>query len=93
MTPGSANKAALAIATLALLAGLTSSAGAYSDRVQKACAADYRRLCPAYDPLSPSLRACMEKKGREISAKCVDALIAAGETTRAEVEAGRRGRR
>ncbi len=65
-----------------VLAGAAAPAMAISGKVKKACAGDYKRLCPSYKVGSPALRACMEAKQVEISSKCVDALIDSGEVNR-----------
>jgi hypothetical protein len=57
-------------------------AAAVSAKVKKACANDYKRLCPQYKVGSPQLRACMEAKQYEISSGCVQALIDSGEVNR-----------
>lgn len=57
-------------------------ASAVSAKVKKACAGDYKRLCPRYKVGSAQLRACMEAKQAEISSKCVQALIDSGEVYR-----------
>ena len=58
---------------------------AVSKRVQQACLADYKSLCPQYRPSSPQLRACMESKANEISWSCIQALIDSGEVDRKRV--------
>jgi hypothetical protein len=55
---------------------------AVNAKVRRACASDYKRLCPAYKVGSNQLRACMESKSSEISSNCIDALIDAGEVDR-----------
>jgi hypothetical protein len=62
--------------------GLPPPAAAITAKVKKACAGDYKRLCPSYKVGSPQLRACMEAKQFEISSRCVDALIDSGEVNR-----------
>lgn len=70
---------ALAFAGLMVSAG---TADAVSAKVRKACAADYKRLCPSYKVGSTQLRACMESMARDISSRCIDALIDSGEVDR-----------
>ena len=73
--------ATVAVAVMAI-AGAAAPVRAVSAKVKKACAGDYKRLCPSYKVGSPALRACMEAKQAEITSKCVDALIASGEVNR-----------
>lgn len=54
--------------------------------VQDACAADYHKYCDDYGLESAALRMCMDKAGHSLSKACVQALIQAGEVTRAEVD-------
>jgi hypothetical protein len=58
----------------------------YSKAVQKACAADYHAHCSEYGLESAALRTCMDRNGRSLSQTCVQALVAAGEVSRAEVD-------
>lgn len=76
-------KALVAAAILCTTAGLgASDADAVSSKVRKACAGDYKRLCPRYKVGSSRMRACMEAKQSEISSRCIDALIDSGEVNR-----------
>jgi hypothetical protein len=61
---------------------------AVSLSVQLACATDYYAHCSAYSPDSPQVRSCMRAVGNSLSKRCVNALVAAGEVSAAEV--GRR---
>ena len=56
----------------------------YSKAVQKACANDYHRHCPQYGIETEALRLCMDKAGQALSKTCVNALIDAGEVSKAE---------
>jgi hypothetical protein len=58
----------------------------YSKAVQKACAADYRAHCGEYGLETAALRTCMDKNGQSLSKTCVQALVAAGEVSQAEVD-------
>jgi hypothetical protein len=78
---------ALALAGAAITA---SDAFAVSLSVQLACATDYYAHCSAYSPDSPQVRSCMRAVGNGLSKRCVNALVAAGEVSAAEV-ARRRG--
>lgn len=64
------------------LAATVAPAAAVTNRVEKSCRGDYKRLCPSYKVGSSQLRACMEAKQSEISSTCIDALIDSGEVDR-----------
>ncbi len=64
---------------------MTGNAFAFSLRVQWACATDYYSHCSAYSLSSPQLRSCMRAVGTGLSKRCVDALVADGEVSSAEV--------
>ena len=64
----------------------TSQASAVSLSVQLACAADYYAYCSKHDPDGPAVRVCMNNNGHKLSKRCVNALIGAGEITKAEVD-------
>lgn len=80
----------LRILASAILAGSftvhTSQASAVSLSVQLACASDYYAYCSKHDPDGPGVRACMRANGMKLSQRCVNALVAAGEVSKAEVE-------
>lgn len=59
-------------------------AAAVSAKVRNACAGDYSRFCPAYDPNSAQARQCMRQVGRRLSSHCIDALEDAGEISRSK---------
>ncbi|WP_295558325.1 hypothetical protein [uncultured Hyphomicrobium sp.] len=61
------------------------SAAAYGPRVKKFCANDYMDNCHLHRLGTPELRACMRKAGAKLSPECVNALIAEGEVSAAEV--------
>ena len=75
------------IATAALGAAVlsTSEAGAVSASVRFACASDYLANCSSYAPNSSETRRCMRKVGYRLSKRCINALVAAGEVSQAEV--------
>ncbi len=69
------------------LAGLAATgASAASLRVQIACAADYYAYCSQHPEDSPAVRRCMSANGQKLSWGCINALVAAGEVSKAEVE-------
>jgi hypothetical protein len=57
---------------------------------QQECHADYHKLCGEYGLDTPALRICMDKAGHGLSKGCVEALIDAGEVSRAEVDRRRK---
>ncbi len=75
--------AAIALGSVALQA---SQASAASLSVQLACAADYYAYCSKHDPDGPGVRACMRANGMKLSTRCVNALVAAGEVPKSDVE-------
>jgi len=58
----------------------------YSEQVQRACANDYHAHCGEYGIETSALRLCMNKAGQQLSHGCVNALVADGQVSRAEVE-------
>lgn len=77
-----AAKLGLALSALVLC---TTAAAAVNARVQSACASDYMAYCSQHDPDGPGARKCMRANGLKLSQSCVNALIAAGEVSKAEV--------
>jgi hypothetical protein len=76
---------AAAAIMVAAAPAVSATAEANNKRVQRACLADYKNLCPQYRTSSPQLRACMESKANEISWGCIEALIDSGEVDRKRV--------
>lgn len=66
-------------------------ASAASMAVEMACASDYFAFCSQHDPDSSAGRNCMSTHGNQLSKRCVNALVKAGEVSKAEVD--RRARR
>ncbi len=84
-------RSAIGVRAAALVFAGAASTGAtqalaYSKRVEQACHADYKNLCPQYRPNSTQLRACMESKANEISWGCIQALIDSGEVNGARTK-------
>jgi len=75
--------AAIALGGIAFHSG---QASAISLSVQMACASDYYAYCSKHDPFGPAVRGCMRANGLKLSTRCVNALVAAGEVSKAEVE-------
>jgi hypothetical protein len=63
----------------------TALAQSYSKAVKQFCAADYHKYCGEYGLESAALRVCMDKNGNSLSKGCVNALVASGEVSQAEV--------
>jgi hypothetical protein len=62
----------------------------YSKAVQKACANDYKTHCGQYGIETDALRLCMDRAGQRLTKTCIDALVAAGEVSKQEVERRKR---
>jgi hypothetical protein len=62
----------------------------YSKAVQNACAKDYKAHCGQYGIETEALRLCMDRAGHSLTKTCVNALIAAGEVSKEEVERRKR---
>jgi hypothetical protein len=87
------NQLLLASIILTLSMGSAAAQHTYSKAVQKACANDYHSHCSQYGIETDALRICMDKAGQALSKTCVDALVDAGEVSRAEVERRKRAGR
>jgi len=57
----------------------STQAGAVSLAVKMACASDYFAHCSQFQPDSKENRQCMRAVGRNLSQRCLSALVAAGE--------------
>ena len=73
------------LAAIASIAFTVTEAGAVSARVKVACASDYFAYCRAHAVGSPGVRQCMRAAGPKLSKRCVNALVASGEVSAAEV--------
>ena len=76
------------LAVAAVVAGfsaLSTGALAASARVKVACANDYFAHCSKFAPDTPEVRDCMRAVGEGLSPRCVNALVADGEVSKAEV--------
>lgn len=77
----------LSLAALAAAMTLQASpAAAVSIGVKMACMTDYLSHCSQHAVGSPAVRSCMRNVGSRLSKRCVNALIAAGEVSQAEVD-------
>jgi uncharacterized membrane protein len=72
--------AAVALGSFAV----ASQAGAASFAVKMACASDYYAHCSQHDPDSPGVRKCMRSVGKNLSSRCINALVAAGEVPKSK---------
>ena len=77
--------ALIAVAGLGAAALFASQAGAVSQQVRNACAGDYLNNCSKYQPESVQTRKCMRAVGARLSKGCINALVAAGEVSKAEI--------
>jgi hypothetical protein len=57
-----------------------------TEREREACRADYQRYCRIYPLGSDALHTCMSRAIRRLSRSCVEALVDAGEMTRAQAD-------
>jgi hypothetical protein len=72
--------------TLAAFAVQASPASAVSLAVKMACMTDYMSHCSQHAIGTPAVRSCMRAVGNRLSKRCVNALVAAGEVSQAEVD-------
>ncbi len=61
-------------------------AGTISKGMQNNCANDYKKFCGDYGLQTSALNLCMRKAGPGLSPACVQALVAAGKVSQAEVD-------
>jgi hypothetical protein len=83
-------KCMLLIASVVIVAFGGLARAEYTKAVQQACKDDYKKYCNEYGIDTSALRLCMDKAGYNLSNGCVNALIAAGEVSREEVERRRK---
>ena len=77
----------VAAVSIACFAGAAQAAeSSYSKAVQKSCKADYKKFCGDYGLETSALRSCMDRNGEKLSNGCVNALVASGEVSKAEVD-------
>jgi len=74
-----------AVVLIGALAVSVLEAGAVSMRTKLACRIDYRSYCSSFKMGSNELRQCMSANGPKLSKKCINALVADGEISEAEV--------
>jgi hypothetical protein len=61
-------------------------AGTITPAMQNNCANDYKKFCGDYGLQSNALTLCMKKAGPSLSPGCVQALVAAGKVSQADVD-------
>jgi hypothetical protein len=84
----------IAALALALAAGAAEAQSSrYSKQLQRACANDYKAYCGQYGIETEALRLCMDRVGHRLTKTCVNALVAEGEVSRAEVNRRKRAAR
>jgi hypothetical protein len=71
---------------LGFVSAVAADAKTITEGEKKHCASAYHQYCGEYGLESAALRNCMSRNGRSLSNACIDALIEAGEVSRAEVE-------
>ncbi len=83
---------AMLAAFTVILALAPDTAGAVTARIKRDCKSDYNRYCKKYELGSEGLRACMSRSIRGVSNRCISALVAGGEMTKAQADRVRRQR-
>jgi len=73
-------------AALALAAAAQAETKSYSKAVQQNCNQDYKTHCGEYGLESNALRDCMDRNGEKLTKACVNALVADGHVSQAEVD-------
>jgi hypothetical protein len=65
---------------------VSAGAGTITPAMQNNCANDYKKFCGDYGLQSNALNLCMKKAGPSLSPGCVQALVAAGKVSQADVD-------
>ena len=81
-----ATKSLSFLAALVLSGAFATQASAVSLGVKLACANDYYALCSQHKVGSSGVRQCMRSNGPRLSARCINALVGAGEVSKSEVD-------
>ena len=84
------NRVLIALICVVAWTGVADAQHAYSKAVQKACANDYKAHCGQYGVETNALRLCMDRAGHRLTKTCVNALVAAGEVSKQDVERRKR---
>ena len=80
-------------ALILMLLPAVAMAGPVTERMKRDCRSDYNRYCKKYTLGSEGLRACMSRSIRKVSNRCVGALVAGGEMSKAQAERLRKKKR
>ena len=80
-------------AFIVMLLPAVAMAGPVTERMKRDCRSDYNRYCKKYQLGSEGLRACMSRSIRKVSNRCIGALVAGGEMSKAQAERVRRQKR
>jgi hypothetical protein len=78
-----------ALAALATIALFPAAAMAVNPAVEDACTDDYFKFCSQHDPDGSGVRTCMRAHSKQLSKRCVKALVDSGEA-KAPVRVARR---
>lgn len=81
--------AVFAVSTLCLML-FTVAAEAVTERQKRDCKTDYNRYCKKYEIGSEGLRACMSRSIKRVSNRCISALVAGGDMSKAQADRIRR---
>ena len=73
-------------AALTLTAAAQAETKSYSKAVQQNCNKDYKTYCGEYGLESNALHDCMDRNGTKLTKACVNALVADGHVSQAEVD-------
>jgi hypothetical protein len=84
------NRVLISFLSVVAWTGAADAQHTYSKAVQKACAKDYKAHCGQYGVETEPLRLCMDRAGQRLTKTCVNALVAAGEISKQEVERRKR---
>ena len=87
-------RAALSTGAFVLILGCAAAApsmvfaqaGTISKDMQNYCVNDYKKFCGDYGLQTAALNLCMKKAGPSLSPACVQALVAAGKVSQADVD-------
>jgi uncharacterized membrane protein YebE (DUF533 family) len=73
-------------ATLAIATAAEADTKNYSKGVQQNCNQDYKTHCGEYGLETNALHDCMDRNGNKLTKACVQALVADGHVSQAEVD-------
>jgi hypothetical protein len=73
------------VLAIAMVAGAVQAHAAITQRVKDACRDEYFSFCSAHEVGSQELRQCMDKAQDQLSQRCLQELVAAGEVSQSQV--------